>query len=122
MGSFTDKEEELIRLLSSMEISRNVARTLVCLQAEEECTSVQIERATGLRQPEVSISIQELRDRGWVAKKDIKRSRKGRPVHSYRLARPFSGIIAAIDSGEKVRIKKMEAALGRLRTLVKKSG
>ncbi len=122
MGAFTAKEEELIRLLSSMEISKNVARTLVCLQAEEECTSVQMERATGLRQPEVSIAIQELRDRGWVAKKDIRRSRKGRPVHNYRLARPFPEIIAAIDSGEKARIKKMEAALGRLRTLVKKSG
>ena len=121
MGAFTAKEEELIRLLSSMEISKNVARTLVCLQAEEECTSVQIERATGLRQPEVSIAIQELRDRGWVAKKDIRRSRKGRPVHNYRLARPFPEIIAAIDSGEKARIRKMEQALGRLRTLVKKS-
>ncbi len=121
MGAFTDKEEELIRLLSSMEISKNVARTLVCLQAEEECTSVQIERSTGLRQPEVSIAIQELRDRGWVVKKDIKRSRKGRPVHDYRLARPFSEIIAAIDTGEKARIRKMEAALGRLRVLVKRS-
>ncbi len=120
MGAFTDKEEELIKLLSSMEISKNVARTLVCLQAQEECTSVQIERATGLRQPEVSIAIQELRDRGWVAKKDIRRSRKGRPVHSYRLARPFGDIIAAIDAGEKSRIRKMESALGRLRTLVKK--
>jgi predicted transcriptional regulator len=122
MGSFTEKEEELIRLLSSMEISRNVARTLVCLEAQEECTSVQIEKLTGLRQPEVSIAIQELRDRGWVVKKDIKRSRKGRPVHNYRLARPFPDIIAAIDSGEKARIRKMEAALGRLRTLVKKPG
>ena len=122
MGAFTDKEEELIRLLSSMEISRNVARTLVCLQAQEECTSVQIERATGLRQPEVSIAIQELRDRGWVAKKDIRRSRKGRPVHNYRLARPFAEIIAVIDAGEKSRIRKMEQALGRLRALVKKSG
>ncbi len=122
MGAFTDKEEGLIRLLSSMEISKNVARTLVCLQAQEECTSVQIERATGLRQPEVSIAIQELRDRGWVTKKDIRRSHKGRPVHSYRLARPFCEIIAAIDAGEKARIRKMEAALRRLRALVKKGG
>jgi predicted transcriptional regulator len=120
MGSFTDKEEELIRLLSSMEISRNVARTLVSLAAMEESTSVQIEKATGLRQPEVSIAIQELRDRGWVAKKDIKRERKGRPVHSYRLSRAFEDIIASIDTAEKARIRKMEAALGRLRTLVKR--
>ena len=122
MAAITEKEEELIRLLTSMDISRNVARTLVCLAAMEESTSVQIEKATGLRQPEVSIAIQELRDRGWVAKRDIKRERKGRPVHSYRLSRPFEEIIAAIDTTEKSRIKKMEAALGRLREIIKKKG
>jgi predicted transcriptional regulator len=79
-----------------------------------------VERATGLRQPEVSIAIQELRDRGWVAKRDIKLERKGRPVHSYRLSRPFEQIISSINAAQKARIKKMEAALGRLRTLVKK--
>jgi predicted transcriptional regulator len=120
MGGSRDKQEELIRLLSSMGLSKNVARTLVCLEAQEESTSVQIERATGLRQPEVSIAIQELRDRGWVTKKDIRRSRKGRPVHNYRLARPFADIIDSIDSAEKARIRKMEAALGRLRTLIRK--
>jgi len=120
MVAITDKEEELVRLLTSMELSKNVARTLICLAAMEESTSQQVERATGLRQPEVSIAIQELRDRGWVAKRDIKRARKGRPVHSYRLSVAFEEILSAIESQEKERIKRMEAALGRLRALAKK--
>ena len=120
MISITDKEEELVRLLTSMEISKNVARTLVCLAAMEESTSQQVERATGLRQPEVSIAIQELRDRGWVTKRDIKRERKGRPVHSYRLSIPLDEVLAAIEAQEKERIKRMEAALNRLRVLARK--
>jgi predicted transcriptional regulator len=120
MAGVTDKEEELVRLLTSMEMSRNVARTLVFLAAMEECTSQQIERACGLRQPEVSVAIQELRDRGWVIKRDIKRERKGRPVHSYRLNHPLEEIVAAIEAEEKERIKKMEGALGRLKALTKK--
>jgi predicted transcriptional regulator len=120
MAAITEKEEELIRLLTSMDISRNVARTLVCLAAMEESTSQQIERSTALRQPEVSIAIQELRDRGWVTKRDIKRERKGRPVHSYRLSIPLEEILGAIEVQEKERIKRMEAALGRLRVFKKK--
>ena len=120
MAAITEKEDELIRLLTSMDISRNVARTLVCLAAMEESTSQQIERSTALRQPEVSIAIQELRDRGWVAKRDIKQERKGRPVHSYRLDMPLDRIVAAIEAKEKERIKKMEGALGRLKALTKK--
>jgi len=121
MKNFTDKEEELVRLFISMGISKNVARTLVLLAAMEEGTSIDIERTTGLRQPEVSIAIQELRDRGWVEKRDQKRERKGRPVHTYRLAMPYDNIIAAIETTEKQRIKHMEAGLNRLRTLMKKS-
>ena len=120
MGAATVKEDELVRLLTSMEMSRNVARTLVTLAEMQECTSQQIERSTGLRQPEVSITIQELRDRGWVAKRDIKRERKGRTVHSYRLDVPLDQIVAAIEAKEKERIKKMEGALGRLKALTKK--
>jgi len=120
MAAVTEKEEELVRLLTSMEMSRNVARTLVFLAAMEESTSQQIERTTGLRQPEVSIAIQELRDRGWASKRDIKRERKGRPVHSYRLDMPLDHIVAAIEAKEKERIKKMEGALARLKALTKK--
>lgn len=40
---------------------------------------------TGLRQPEVSVGMQELRDRHWVAFDAVPRAGKGRPMHRYRL-------------------------------------
>ena len=59
------------------------------LRKKEETTSVEIEISTALRQPEVSIAMQELRRRKWVIKRDIKKEGKGRPVHSYKLSLPF---------------------------------
>ncbi len=56
-------------LLIETGLSRNIAKTLVFLSKREETTSVEIEKATGLRQPEVSIAMQELRRRRWVDKR-----------------------------------------------------
>ena len=120
MSGLSEKEEELVSLLSSMGLSRNVAKTFVCLAGMEEATSIEIERATGLRQPEVSMVINELRERGWVSKRDIKRERKGRPLHSYRLAMPFEDIIREIEEMERGRIVRMEEGLNRLKSILKR--
>src|SRR5437899_5826362 len=82
------RDETLVDLLIETGLSRNIAKTLVFLSKRDETTSVEIEKATGLRQPEVSIAMQELRRRKWVDKRDIKKEGKGRPVHSYRLNAP----------------------------------
>ncbi len=103
-----------------MGVARNVARALVCLAGREEATSTQLEKDAGLRQPEVSTAINELRERGWVAKRDIKRERKGRPVHSYRLAMPFEEILAIVEEMERARIARMEEGLRKLRAVMKK--
>src|SRR3989304_248167 len=80
------RDETLVDLLIETGLSRNIAKTLVFLSKRDETTSVEIEKATGLRQPEVSIAMQELRRRKWVDKRDIKKEGKGRPVHSDRLS------------------------------------
>src|SRR5205823_13383488 len=79
-------------------------------------TSVEIEKATGLRQPEVSIAMQELRRRRWVDKRDIKKEGKGRPVYSYRLSVPWSEILATIDREAQTKIEWIEANRKRLKT------
>src|SRR3972149_736438 len=86
------KDESLVDLLIRTGMSKNIAKTLVFLSKRDETTSVEIEKATGLRQPEVSIAMQELRRRRWVEKRDIKKEGKGRPVHAYHLALPFEGM------------------------------
>src|SRR2546426_9838523 len=91
------RDETLVDLLIETGLSRNIAKTLVFLSKRDETTSVEIEKATGLRQPEVSIAVQELRRRKRVDKRDIKKEGKGRPGHSYRLSVPWARLPAPND-------------------------
>ncbi|MBI0583348.1 MAG: ArsR family transcriptional regulator [Methanomassiliicoccus sp.] len=105
---FTKKDESLVKLLMRTDMPKNVAKTLVFLRKKEETTSVEIEISTALRQPEVSIAMQELRRRKWVIKRDIKKEGKGRPVHSYKLALPFDKIIEILEKEEIKRIEEIQ--------------
>ncbi len=105
---FTKKDETLVKLLMRTDMPKNVAKTLVFLRKKEETTSVEIEISTALRQPEVSIAMQELRRRKWVIKRDIKKEGKGRPVHSYKLALPFDKIIETLEKEEMKRIEDIQ--------------
>src|SRR5207247_9449886 len=53
------RDETLVDQLIETGISRNIAKTLVFLSKREETTTVEIEKATGLRQPEYIIAMQE---------------------------------------------------------------
>ena len=105
---FTKKDETLVKLLMRTDMPKNVAKTLVFLRKKEETTSVEIEISTALRQPEVSIAMQELRRRKWVIKRDIKKEGKARPVHSYKLALPFEKIIEILEKEEMKRIEEIQ--------------
>jgi len=113
----TKRDEFLAQLLAKAGTPKNLAKALVFIAKREETTSVEIEKATGLRQPEVSIAMQELRQRRWVDKKDIKKEGKGRPVHSYKLSVPLSNIVGTICDAEQGRIKEIEEDLKKLRRL-----
>jgi len=113
------KDEQVVELLMRTGLSKNIAKTLVYLRKKEETTSVEIEGATGLRQPEVSIAMQELRRRKWVSKRDIKKEGKGRPVHSNKLSLPFDKIIDMIESEERKKIDIIENSIKQLKELAK---
>ncbi|HXZ23913.1 MAG TPA: ArsR family transcriptional regulator [Methanomassiliicoccales archaeon] len=112
------KDEALVDLLVNTGLPKNVAKTLVFLRKKEETTSVEIEISTALRQPEVSIAMQELRRRKWVTKRDIKKEGKGRPVHAYRLSIPFEKIVEALDKEERKRIERIESNIEQLKLFV----
>src|SRR2546428_8568132 len=98
------RKDDIVDLLMRTGMAKNVAKALVFLATREETTSVEVEKATGLRQPEVSIAMQELRRRRWVDKRDLKKEGKGRPVHAYRLTTPFGEIVEAIAREERRKV------------------
>lgn len=109
------RDDSTVELLMRTGMPKNVAKALVFLSGHEETTSVEIEKATGLRQPEVSIAMQELRRRRWVDKRDIKKEGKGRPVHAYRLSPPFGDIVDAIAREERRKIEEIQGIVRRLK-------
>jgi predicted transcriptional regulator len=115
---FSKKDEVLVDLLMGTGMPKNVARMLAFVRKKEETNSVEIEVATGLRQPEVSIAVQELRRRKWIIKRDIKKEGKGRPVHSYKLAMPFDKIVEILEREERKRIERIESNIEQLKTTV----
>lgn len=114
---FSKKDETLVDLLMSTGMPKNVAKTLAFLRKKNETTSVEIEISTALRQPEVSIAMQELRRRKWVTKRDIKKEGKGRPIHAYRLAIPFEKIVEMMEKEERKRIEKIEGNIHQLKQM-----
>ncbi len=114
----TKEQKELVDKLIKAGIQKNIARTLVFVASREETRSRDIEDATNLRQPEVSIAMQDLRGRGWVTKRDIKKEGKGRPVHGYRLDKPIEEIVEEIEEKEKERIEEIEKNLEEIKELV----
>ncbi len=114
----TKEQKELVDKLIEAGLQKNIARTLVFVAGRDETKSRDIEDATNLRQPEVSIAMQDLRERGWVTKRDIKKEGKGRPVHGYRLDNPIEEIIKEIEEKERERIKEIEENLEQIKKLV----
>lgn len=118
--SLTEDQDELIDRLIKAGLQKNIAKTLVFVASKDETKSREIESSTNLRQPEVSIAMQELRDRGWVTKRDIKKEGKGRPVHGYKLDKGIGEIIDEIENKEKDRINKIQENLKRIKELSQK--
>lgn len=117
--SLTKKDEAIIDHLVVAGIPKNMAKTLAVLSDGDEIISVKIEGITALRQPEVSIVMQELRDRKWVKKRDLKKEGKGRPVHAYKLAMPFTRIVEIIERDERKKIRDIESNITSLKKLVR---
>jgi predicted transcriptional regulator len=76
---------QLSEALQQLGAKRVEAALVASLANGEPLGTRDIVEQTGLRQPEVSVGMQELRDRHWVAFDAVPREGKGRPMHRYRL-------------------------------------
>jgi predicted transcriptional regulator len=116
--NLTEKAYSVIDMLQSLGLPRTEATAIVCLKDCTELRSLHIELVSGLRQPEVSVAMRPLRDRGWVDERSEKKNKgKGRPVKYYQLTVPFPQIVQALeDEFLKGNTEKI-TALRRLREL-----
>ena len=115
---FTEKEVQTAELLASLGVPKNQAIVLVYLSQQPAATSRAIERGTDLRQPEVSVAMSGLIEKGWVEYKESKSESKGRPVKVYRMRREWGSIIEQIGESVLEKHKEDIAALNALENAV----
>jgi predicted transcriptional regulator len=115
-----EKDEEIADALIFLGMSRNVAMTLSYLQNTNSATSVDLERGANLRQPEVSIAMNELKERDWITEREEKKKPgKGRPYKIYTLKVGFNDIISQLEKQRMKAVDEAQAKIERLRELGK---
>lgn len=116
----TPKDHEIVNIFNDLGVPKNLAKTLLFVSEVDECRSSDIERGAGLRQPEVSIAMQELSDRGWVSKRNQKKEGKGRPIYIYSLNAPLSTIMEEIEKEKTKEIYTIQNDLKELKSMFEK--
>jgi len=112
-----EKDFEFVQGLESLGMNRNVARLITYLKDVKEGSPRDIETATGMRQPEVSIAMRTLREMDWVAEHEIKSDGKGRPMKIYALRSTIDEIIGYYEAKKSQDAAQTIEAIQRLKEL-----
>ena len=113
-----EKDTKAVKLFADLGMPKNLAKTLMYISQVEECRSADVEQGADLRQPEVSVAMQELRRRGWAKKRDIKKKGKGRPVHLYKLTSDLPSILKSFEKEKMKEVENVKHDLGQLQNLI----
>lgn len=114
-----DKDDgRAIQLFVHLGMPKNLAKTLLYISQFDECKCADVELGTDMRQPEVSIAMQELRRRGWVKKQDLKKKGKGRPVHIYKTTTDLSEILNVFEQEKLKEVENVKNDLSALKNII----
>ena len=113
-----DDDIKAVELFTELGMPRNLAKTLMYVSQVNECRSSEIEQGADLRQPEVSVAMQELRRRGWIQKRDLKKEGKGRPIHIYKSTADLTNILKNFEQEKLKEVETVENNLTDLKGLI----
>ena len=114
-----DKDDDkAIQLFVKLGMPKNLAKTLLYISQFDECKCADVEQGADLRQPEVSIAMQELRRRGWVKRRDLKKEGKGRPVHIYKPTTHLSEILNVFEQEKLKGVDRVKKDLSELKNIM----
>ena len=117
---FRPKDKKIINIFTDLGMQKNIAKTLMYISQVEECRSAEIEHGANLRQPEVSVAMQQLQEKGWVEKRHKKKKGKGRPVHIYKLTSPIDSLVKNFEDEKVQEIETVKQDLNSLKSLINK--
>jgi predicted transcriptional regulator len=110
-----EKDEKIADELITLGMSRQTAWALSYLKNGNEVKSVELERGTGLRQPEVSIVMRELKEHGWINERSEKKLGRGRPYKIYSLKIGFDEIISQLEKQQRKAADEARLRFERLK-------
>jgi predicted transcriptional regulator len=114
-----DKEDEkAVEIFTELGMPKNIAKTLLYIYQVEECKTSDIEQCADLRQPEVSIAIKELRKKGWIKTRTIKKDGKGRPNHVYKSATTLSNVMKSFEQEKLKEVENVQSDMAKLEQLI----
>ncbi|MCX6670779.1 MAG: ArsR family transcriptional regulator [Euryarchaeota archaeon] len=113
-----DNENKAVQLFSELGMPKNLAKTLLYISQVDECRSADVEQGADLRQPEVSVAMQELRRRGLEKIRDEKKKGKGRPVHLYKLTADLPSILKSFEKDKMQEVENIRTDLDQLHNLI----
>ena len=118
LPEFTSKDEKVIEIFSDLGMPKNLAKTLMYISQCQECRSADIEYGARLRQPEVSVAMHHLEEKGWITKRDQKKEGKGRPIYIYKLTSPIYDIIETFEKEKMKEIETVKKDIKELKSLI----
>ena len=113
-----EKDNKTVQIFRELGMPKNVAKTLMYISQFDECKCADVEQGANLRQGEVSIAMQELKQRGWVTKRDLKKKGKGRPVHIYKPTKNISEILNAFEQEKLKEVESIKNDISELKNLI----
>lgn len=114
-----DRPRQLQTALQRLGAKRVEAVLVALLTERGDLGTRQIVENSGLRQPEVSVGMRELRRRGWVEADPIPGQGKGRPMHRYHLAVSPAVLRRHYEEQGKRTVADFEQALKLVRQKLK---
>jgi predicted transcriptional regulator len=113
-----EKDEKAVEIFKELGMPKNLAKTLLYINQVDEFRSADVEQAADMRQPEVCIAIKELRRRGWVTKRDLKKEGKGRPIHIYTSTQKLSEILSDFEQKKLEEVETIKNDITELKNLI----
>jgi len=116
----SEKELKAATALQHRGIPRIENRVLIYLFKVEEATTRQIERNTGLHQPDISIATRRLMEKRWIKSSLVKQAenRGGRPYYKFFLIRSKDDIFNDIREQIEKKIQSEQQSMDALRELL----
>ena len=113
-GDSRVKLSEMIQLLSSIGVEANTATVMVCLHIHGPSTSSDLQKICALRQPDISVAINQLNRLNLIEIVTNPKQGRGRPSHTYKLAVELTDALKPFREQAESQLEILQSHISRV--------